>query len=191
VVNKSRPVASDLDLLRAARNDPEAFGEFYRRHAAGVERWIRGQTSDMATAADLTAETFAQALVSLRRFRGTTDESALGWLHGIARNLVRRYRRRGRVELATCHKLGIQLDHDPDELAEIESQMDAGIQAPELAEALNNLPDTHRQALQLRVVDEMDYDEAAALMGTTEQNARMRVSRALKALSLRLQGISR
>ncbi len=37
----------------------------------------------------------------------------------------------------------------------------------------------------------MDYAEAAALMGTTEQNARIRVSRALKALSLRLQGISR
>ncbi len=67
----------------------------------------------MATAADLTAETFAQALVSLGRFRGPTDESARGWLYGIARNLVRRYHRRGRVELATCQKLGIQLTTTP------------------------------------------------------------------------------
>jgi hypothetical protein len=60
---------------------------------------------------------------------------------------VRRYHRRGRVELATCHNLGIQLGHDPEELAEIESQIDAALQIPELTDALNTLPDTQRQAL--------------------------------------------
>jgi DNA-directed RNA polymerase specialized sigma24 family protein len=44
--------------------------------------------------------------------------------------------------------------------------------------------------LQLRVVDEMNYYQAAALMGTTQRNARIRVSRALKTLSIRL-GVSR
>ena len=185
-MNEFRPPASDVELLRAARTDPDAFGHFYRRHAVGVERWIRAQTPDMTTAADLTAETFAQALVSLHRFRGATDESARGWLYGIARNLVRRYHRRGRVERATCQKLGIQLDHDPGELAEIDAQIDAASQTPELARALNALPDTQRQALQLRVVDEMDYGQAAALMGTTEHNARIRVSRALRTLFTRL-----
>lgn len=79
-----------------------------------------------------------------------SDESARGWLYGIARNVVRRYHRRGRVELATCRKLGLQLAHDPGEL---------------------------------------EYDQAAALMGTSEPNARVRVSRALKTLSIRL-GVS-
>lgn len=173
-MNEFRPVDSDFELLRAARTDPDAFAAFYRRHAVAVERWIRAKTPDMATAADLTAETFAQALVSLGRFRGATDESARAWLYGIARNLVRRYHRRGRVELATCQKLGIQLGHDPDELAEIESQIDAAIKTPELTQALNTLPDTQRQALRLRVVDQMDYDQAAALMGTTPAARRSR-----------------
>jgi DNA-directed RNA polymerase specialized sigma24 family protein len=57
-MHDSRPASGDLDLLRRARTDPDAFGEFYRRHAVAVERWIRTQTPDMATAADLTAETF-------------------------------------------------------------------------------------------------------------------------------------
>lgn len=184
-------IPSDADLLCSARTDPEAFGEFYRRHAVAVERWLRTQTPDAATAADLTAETFAQALVSLRRFRGGSDEAARGWLFGIARNLARRHHRRGRVELATCRRLGIQIEHDPDELGQIESQLDAAGYAEELADALETLPDTQRQALQLRVVDELDYSEAAALMGTSEQNARIRVSRALKTLSLRLQGMFR
>ncbi|HUA49223.1 MAG TPA: sigma-70 family RNA polymerase sigma factor [Solirubrobacteraceae bacterium] len=191
VMGELRANSGDLYLLRSACEDPEAFGAFYRRHAVGVERWIRRQTPDAVTAADLTAETFAQALVGLKRFRGSSDDAACGWLYGIARNLVRRYHRRGRVELATCRKLGIQLDHDLDELAEIESKMDAAEQAATLTRALDTLPDSQRQALQLRVVDEMDYDQAAALMGTSEQNARIRVSRALKALSLRLQGGSR
>ncbi len=86
----SRTVRPDLELLLAAREDPDAFGEFYRRHAVAVERWLRSQTPDMSTAADLTAETFAQALVSLRRFRGGSDEAARAWLYGIARNLARR-----------------------------------------------------------------------------------------------------
>jgi RNA polymerase sigma-70 factor (ECF subfamily) len=185
------PGQSDLELLRAARSDPGAFGEFYRRHAVGIERWIRAQTPDMATAADLTAETFAQALVSLDRFRGGSDEAARGWLFGIARNLVRRYHRRGRAELRTCRRLGIQLDHDVDELAEIDAQLDAARAGSELTHAIDKLPDSQRQALQLRVVDELDYRQAAALMGTSEQNARIRVSRALKTLSQRLQGDSR
>jgi RNA polymerase sigma factor (sigma-70 family) len=184
------PDRGDLELLRAARSDPEAFGEFYRRHAVGIERWIRAQTGDMATAADLTAETFAQALVSLERFRGGNDEAARGCLFGIARNLVRRYHRRGRLELATCRKLGIQLDHDIDELAEIDAQLDAARAGSQLAHAIDELPDSQRQALQLRVVDELDYHQAAAVMGTSEQNARIRVSRALKTLFQRLQGVS-
>jgi RNA polymerase sigma factor (sigma-70 family) len=191
VMDEPRPNRSDVALLVAAQTDPDAFGEFYRRHAIGVERWLRTQTPDLATAADLTAETFAQALVSLRRFRGSTDEQAVGWLFGIARNLVRRFYRRGRAELQMCRRLGIQLGHDADELARLEAQIDARAQASELSDALSTLPDAQRQALQLRVIDELDYHEAAALMGTSEQNARIRVSRALKTLSLRLQGVHR
>jgi RNA polymerase sigma-70 factor (ECF subfamily) len=189
-MSEPRRTRSDLELLLAARTDPEAFGEFYRRHAVGVERWLRTQTPDLSTAADLTAETFAQALVSLKRFRGASDEQAVGWLFGIARNLVRRYRRRGRAELQTCRRLGIQLDHDRDQLVRVEAQIDARAHAPELSDALSTLPDAQREALQLRVIDELDYRAAAAVMGTSEQNARIRVSRALKALSLRLQGVS-
>ncbi|MGH2871609.1 MAG: RNA polymerase sigma factor [Solirubrobacteraceae bacterium] len=187
-MNDCRLKRSDTELLVAARGDPEAFGEFYRRNAVGVERWLRTQTPDLATAADLTAETFAQALVSLDRFRGTSDEQAVAWLFGIARNLARRFHRRGRAELEVCRRLGIELVHDEQELVRLEAQIDASAQASELSDALNTLPDAQRQALQLRVIEQLDYHEAAALMGTSEQNARIRVSRALKTLSLRLQG---
>jgi RNA polymerase sigma-70 factor (ECF subfamily) len=190
-MSESGSSCSDVDLLVAARTDPEAFGEFYRHHAREVERWLRTQTPDLATAADLTAETFAQALVGLDRFRGTSDEQAVAWLFGIARNLVRRLRRRGRVELEVCRRLGIRLDHDEHELASVEARIDARARAADLTDALNTLPDGQRQAVRLRVIDGLDYRQAAALLGTSEQNARVRVSRAPKTLSLRLQGAPR
>ena len=189
-MNPPDAAKSDVELLYAARSDAEAFGHLYRRHVVNLERWLRSQTPDPATAADLTAETFAQALVSLKRFHGDSDEAVKGWLFGIARNLLRRYRRRGRAELTACRKLGIEPDHGLEEMARVEQRLDAVSDAERFAGAIEHLPGTQRHAFQLRVVQELDYADAAAQMGISEENARIRVSRAIKAISLRLQGAS-
>lgn len=62
----------DSVLLRRARRDPEAFRDFYRIHADWVYRWFAGRVGDPQLAADLTAETFAQALLGIARFRAPT-----------------------------------------------------------------------------------------------------------------------
>jgi RNA polymerase sigma factor (sigma-70 family) len=49
-------------------------------------------------------------------------------------------------------------------------------------EALGEISDEHRTALELRVVQERPYPEVARAMGVSEQVARARVSRALKKL---------
>jgi hypothetical protein len=73
---------SDAQLIEEARDDPDAFGELYRRHAEAVQRWFRART-DERTAEDLTAETFAQAVLSLvarRQRRRRTLRIALATL---------------------------------------------------------------------------------------------------------------
>jgi len=45
------------------------------------------------------------------------------------------------------------------------------------------LPAEQREALQLRVVDELDYPTVADRLGVSEVAARARVSRALRALA--------
>lgn len=127
----------------------------------------------MATAADLTAEASRRRWLASPGSRHDRRVSARLAVRDRSQ-LVRRYHRRGRVELATCHRLGIQLDHDPDELAEIESQIDAAIQTSELAQALNTLPDTQRQALQLRGFEEMDYSADDPPLPSTAPVARSR-----------------
>jgi RNA polymerase sigma-70 factor, ECF subfamily len=60
---------TDAELLR--ENAEAAFTELYRRHATTVHGWFRRRLEWAAS--DLTAETFAQAWLSRRRFR---DERA-------------------------------------------------------------------------------------------------------------------
>ena len=61
---------TDVDLLRAARRDDDAFCELYARWAPELHAWFARRTSSWDTAGELTAETFAEALRSLRSFRG-------------------------------------------------------------------------------------------------------------------------
>lgn len=84
---------TDAELIRAARTDPAAFAELYRRHAGTIDRYLRSR-ADSGAASELVAETFAQAALSLRRFRDERQGSALPWLYGIAANLVRTYHER-------------------------------------------------------------------------------------------------
>ena len=97
---------TDADLLADARTDPLAFREFYDRYAAWVHSWFSRQTGSDTAALDLTAETFAQAWHSSRRFRDMADGSGAPWLFGIARNLLRQYHKHNRIESAARERLG-------------------------------------------------------------------------------------
>ena len=68
-------MTTDAQLIAAARNDPVAFGELYERHVRRVYAFL--STRAPQAAGELTAETFAQAALSLRRFRDEADPSAL------------------------------------------------------------------------------------------------------------------
>ena len=136
----------DADLLRAARRDPEAFCRFYERHAVTLRGWLRGQTGSREVANDLTAETFAQALVALRRFRGTGDDTAVAWLYAIARHPLYEYRRRDRVETSARQRLGMPV-RDYGEFETVEELEDARLLAPALAEAVaRSLPASGRRS---------------------------------------------
>jgi RNA polymerase sigma factor (sigma-70 family) len=166
---------------------PDAFHRFYERHALRLRGWLRRETGSTETANDLTAETFAQALVSLKRFRGSTEAEAVAWLYGIAHNLLHQYRRRQRVETAARTRVGMPL-RDYAAYDEAEELADAQGLAPALEAALAALPKHERQALDLRVVEELRFDEIAERLAVASPAARMRVTRALRALRARLEG---
>ena len=95
--------ASDAELLQAGTAD--GFEEVYDRHAAQVFAWSRARVGEHA--ADLTAEVFARAWLAKSRFRDESGESALPWLLGIARNVLRESLRKRRIEDAARRRLGM------------------------------------------------------------------------------------
>ena len=176
---------TDAELLSAARQDPQAFRVFYDRYAVRVRSWYLRETGSEAAALDLTAETFAQAWRGVRRFRDEADGSGAPWLFGIGRNLLRQYRRSWRVETAARERMGLPLAFDGgEEYDRVDERIEAARLKPALSEAVDALPSEQRRALQLRVVDQLSYDEVAGRLGCSQNAARLKVSRALKTLTL-------
>ena len=172
--------ATDADLIRDASSDPAAFGALYERHALTVYGWCRRRLEWAAS--DLTAETFAQAWLSRERFHDARDGSALPWLLGIARNVLRETVRLDRVETRARVRLGLPLDLAAEEgYAAVEERLSPRVA---LAGALDGLPEHERDALELRVVEELPYDEVAEQLAIRPAAARLRVSRALRRLAL-------
>jgi len=171
---------SDASLLQDVERDPGAFSELYARHVAGVHDWLRRRLEWAAS--DLTAETFARAWLSRERFCDDRDGSALPWLLGIAGNLLADAVRRERIDSRARKRLGLPVDlASEDGYAEVEARL-----SPRLAldHALRSLPAHEREALELRVIDELPYGQIAKRLEIRPAAARLRVSRALRRLAL-------
>ncbi|MFZ1996047.1 MAG: sigma-70 family RNA polymerase sigma factor [Solirubrobacteraceae bacterium] len=173
---------SDAALMAAARSDPDAFRELYGRYAQRVYGYFTRRTHDDAAALDLTAETFAQAWLVRARFRDEAVGSAAPWLFGIARNALLMSVRRGAIERRATERLGLmgRLDHPPASTAPEEAWADGA------DELLDTLPESQREAVRLRVIEDLDYERVADALGTSPTAARVRVHRGLEALRHRL-----
>jgi RNA polymerase sigma factor (sigma-70 family) len=171
---------SDAELIQAAGTDAAAFGLLYERHGLRIYRWCRGRLEWAAS--DLAAETFAQAWLGRERFRDEHGGSALPWLYGIARNVLLETIRLDRVETRARERLGLPLDlAAEDGYARVDDRLSPRLA---LAAAVDDLPEHEREALELRVVGELPYDEVAEHLSIRPAAARLRVSRALRRLAL-------
>jgi RNA polymerase sigma factor (sigma-70 family) len=181
-VDHELAVKSDARLLQEARTDAGAFREVYDRYAAGVYGFHLRRTRDPDAAHDLAAETFAQAWLARTRFRDEAGGSAGPWLYAIARYLLLASVRRQKLERSACERLTVfdRLEHEPSEVEPVAAWLDG------LDEALDDLPQSQREAIELRVFSDLDYAGVADALGTTPQAARVRVSRGLSALRRQL-----
>ena len=178
-LRRLRGTPSDAELLQRARRDPSAFSELYTRHVGDVHGWLSRRLAWAAS--DLTAETFARALLSIDRFHDDHDGTALPWLLGIARNVLADTLRRDQIETRARERLGLPLDlATEDGFTEVEERL-----SPRLAleHQLDALSSGEREALELRVIDELPYPELAARLHIRPAAARLRVSRALRRLA--------
>ena len=174
-------------LLAQSRQDPDAFAAFYDVYAERILLFLVRRVLDVDTAFDLLSETFATALERRHQFRGSTAEEEQGWLYSIARSELSHFWRDGKVERIALARLGVGVPalSDP-EIERIEQLAGITDLVPALHDAMASLPEDQRRAVELRVVEEHGYSEVATILGVSEQTARARVSRGLRALAQRL-----
>jgi RNA polymerase sigma factor (sigma-70 family) len=175
---------SDGELVLQSREDPDAFAEFYDRHAEDLLRYFARRTLDPdVAAAELTAETFAEAFASRFRYR-ERGAGAGPWLYGIARHELSRFFRAGAVQVRARQRLGIpERDVSDTDYKRIEELIDFEKVGRAIAGAMTELSAEQREAMTLRVIEGRPYEEVARMLACTEDTARARVSRGLKRLA--------
>jgi RNA polymerase sigma-70 factor (ECF subfamily) len=167
--------SSDEELLTTG--GPEAFGIFYDRHVRAVLAYFARRTHDPEVAADLTAETFASALVARRRFKAGGPPAG-AWLFAIAARRLADYRRKGMVDDRIRRSLAMERRS----IGEEDARMIRWLAEDSVEAQLTRLPDDQRIAVAAHVIDERPYDELASELQVPEATVRQRVSRGLAAL---------
>jgi RNA polymerase sigma factor (sigma-70 family) len=173
----------DGDLLTLSARHPEAFAAFYRRHATDLLAYFARRTLDPEVAADLVAETFAEAFASRATFRNQ-GEGGGPWLFGIGRHQLGRYFRRGAVDAVARRRLGIpERSLSLEDHERVEELADLAPLRAAVREAFARLPRGEREAVGARVVDGLTYADVARRLACSEQAARARVSRGVRQLA--------
>jgi RNA polymerase sigma-70 factor (ECF subfamily) len=147
---------------RARAGDESAWRELFEEHYPRLFRFFRSRVDTEATAEDLAAETFTEAVRSLGRFQWRNRPFG-AWLFGIARNRLRMHYRSRK----THEELPEEIGHSRDDYVEVD-----------VRDALERLEPDHRVAIELRYLLGLSGEEAAAVMGRSHGAFRALLHRA-------------
>ena len=175
----------DRDLVLAYQaGDDDAFAELVREYRPQLLGHARRKLRCPEAAEDAVQEALVRALRAMPRFNGNYLVGP--WLHRILSNVCNDEGNRQRREGEKTERYASN-DKALNPPSSIEDELGLDIDDAELADAVDNLSEQYREALMLRFVEELSYEEVAAKAGVSEENARARVSRARSAVRAALK----
>jgi len=184
----AEPERDDVLLRRVAKGDEEAFTLLYRRHQAAIHRFSLRMTGSTWAAEEIVQDVFMTLMRDPKKYdsqRGTLG----GYLYGIARNRVMKYRERLPREVSLEQRnedgsgAGIVLQDvvTPANWAETRERME------QVRAAVLELPAEFREAVVLCELEEMSYEEAAQAAGCPIGTIRSRLHRGRALLLAKLE----
>lgn len=163
--------------------DGSRLTELFDHHAREILGFLARRTSDPEAAVDILAETFAAAYEGRGEFRGAEDRAERAWLFAIARNQLADHFRAEHAHGRAVARLGIERRELSDSEYERIEELAGTRELRELvADQVERLPPEQQDAVRLRLVRELSYEQVAQQLGISQQAARARVSRGLRAL---------
>jgi RNA polymerase sigma-70 factor, ECF subfamily len=190
-----RYIRRDPPLLeRVKQGDVRAFEMLVVKYQRRIERLIGRMVRDVDLVPDIAQETFIRAYRAIGQFRG--DSAFYTWLYRIAVNTAKK----ALVDLKrdpVVTESALASRDDDDETSRVENELSDGatpeslLASKEIAMAVNSaieaLSDDLRQAITLREIEGLSYEEIAELMNCPIGTVRSRIFRAREAIALRLR----
>lgn len=188
------PDADALLVERAVAGDQRAFELLVIKYQRRVERLIGRMVRDVDLVEDIAQETFIRAYRALHKFRG--DAQFYTWLYRIAVNTAKKFL----LELKrdpTVSQSSLVRGDDDDETFRPKNEPityespESVLAAKEIGQAVNAaleaLPDDLKQAITLREMDGLSYEDIAELMNCPIGTVRSRIFRAREAISAKVK----
>jgi len=178
----------DVLLRRAGKGDEEAFTLLYRRHQAALYRFALRMSGNAWTAEEIVQDVFMTLMRDPKKF--DPERGTLGaFLYGITRNRVLKHLERSPRE--------ISLDERKEDGASLEATLQDFVTPATVAEkrelielvwaAVLGLPAEFRETVVLCELEELSYEEAAAMIGCPIGTIRSRLYRGRALLMARLE----
>ena len=195
--HKPAPMGDNPDaplVERVLAGDKRAFDVLVLKYQRRIERLIARMVRDHALVEDIAQETFLRAYRALHQYRG--DAHFYTWLYRIAINTAKKFlleRKRDPLTMLVSQENDDEKDetfrHQNEPISE--ETPDSVLAARQIAAAveagLAALPEDLRQAVTLREIEGLSYEEIATLMNSPIGTVRSRIFRAREAISSRLR----
>ncbi len=156
----------EVALIDAAKTDPTAFGELYKRYVERIYNYIFYRTGSVKDAEDLTDKVFFKAMSHIKGYKHMGLPFS-AWLYRIAHNLVANYHR------DRSRKKEISLDNVPGQvLPQLDPQPETrAVKSQEVENLLVNIRDlapNRQELLILKFVDQLSNAEIGQIMRKSE-----------------------
>lgn len=175
------------EIPRSEQMGRSSFAAIYRRNVPAVMGFFARRGVDPQTVADLTSETFAEAISSLASFDPAKGTPRV-WLLAIARAVYARHREQAARREVAVSQLSHQVPLDEGDIEDLAARIDAQRQGRKLIERCAVLPALERQAIELVDIDGLTPKEAAASLGVSAGVLRVRLFRARAKLRKETRG---
>jgi len=192
-----RELLPDVDaplIDRVKQGDVKAFEMLVVKYQRRVERLVARMVRDVDIVQDITQETFIRAYRAIPQFRG--ESAFYTWLYRIAVNTAKKALLQLKRDPLVTESARLSRD-DEDETSRVENELtdgetpDAVLASKQVARAVNlaveALSEDLRQAITLREIEGLSYEEIAEMMNCPIGTVRSRIFRAREAIAQRLR----
>ncbi|MDT7516167.1 sigma-70 family RNA polymerase sigma factor [Rhodoferax mekongensis] len=189
-----KAVDADWPLVeRTIAGDQRAYGLLVLKYQRRVQRLIGRMVRDVDLVEDITQETFIRAYRALHQFRG--DAQFYTWLYRIAVNTAKKALLELKRDRTVSESFFARDEEDETSVRQSEPSSDetpeSVLAAKEIAgvvnSAMDELPEELRQAVVLREIEGLSYEEISLAMACPIGTVRSRIFRAREAISAKVK----